>query len=235
MACEPIPAGRRSYWSISIWLVATIALAGWLWRAWPDIQVLIQDEAALEAYVVQLGWWGPPVLVGINVLQIVVAPIPGYAVYIVGGFLYGTLWGGILGTIGLVLGGGTAMLLARRFGRPLVVRVVGVQTLARWEEVVHSDSMVMWGLLMLSPIGDSPYYLAGLSRVGLGRILLLAVMMRGPQAFIIAALGRGAFNLTWWQIGLLTLLLALPILLFLRFGAWFTRRIRKNNARAATE
>ena len=61
--------------------------------------------------------WGPAALIGINVAQILVAPIPGYVVQAAAGYLYGPLWGGIYGAIGLMIGAMLAMLLARLLGR----------------------------------------------------------------------------------------------------------------------
>lgn len=95
------------------------------WRYGVQIWTLASDEAALEAAVLQLGWWGPVALIGLNVAQILVAPIPGYVVQAAAGYLYGPLWGGIYGAIGLMVGAMLAMFLARTLGQPLVERMIG--------------------------------------------------------------------------------------------------------------
>ncbi|MEZ4705894.1 MAG: VTT domain-containing protein [Caldilineaceae bacterium] len=172
---------------------------------------MLQDVTAIRAYVAALGWWGPLALIAINILQIVIAPIPGYAVYLVAGYLYGVFWGGVWGSLGLVFGGMCAMYVARQVGRSLVERLLGHEILARWEATAHSDSWWVWGVLLLSPIGDAPFLLAGLSNVSYGRILLLILVTRVPAAFAAAAVGAGMLHLAAWQITGLGLLLAFPL------------------------
>ena len=102
----------------------------------------------------------------------------GYGVYLAAGWLYGFWWGGVWGSIGLLLGGMSAMYIGRRFGRPLVIRMIGAGTLARWERLTHSDSSLVWFGILLSPIGDAPFMLAGLASVRFRKILLLAIITR---------------------------------------------------------
>jgi uncharacterized membrane protein YdjX (TVP38/TMEM64 family) len=190
-----------------------VAVTAMLPRWWPALV----DEGALEAWVDELGWLGPLALVAVNALQIVVAPIPGYVVQIAAGFLYGPLWGGIWGSLGLMLGGTLAFGLARRFGRPPAERLIGRERLARWEHVTHSTSSVVWFLLLLGPTGDVPYYMAGLARVSLVKILVITLIVRVPSAFVAAAAGAGVMFLTWWQLALALALLTGLLAVFMRY------------------
>src|SRR5688572_10097195 len=65
------------------------------------------------------GMWGPLVLFILFVLQVFLAFIPGQALMIACGYIYG-FWGGFLiSWLSLVVGGEIAYLLARHYGRPL--------------------------------------------------------------------------------------------------------------------
>ena len=202
------------------WLVfGMLALgAGILaWRYGVQLWTLASDEAALEAAVVQFGWWGPVALIGLNVAQILVAPIPGYVVQAAAGYLYGPLWGGIYGAIGLTVGAMLAMFLARTLGQPLVERMIGPARLARWERLTFSTSTAVWFLLLLAPTGDLPYFMAGLAHVSYKKIFLLTLLIRAPSAFVVAAAAAGAWVLSGWQVALLFAVLGLLLLLFWRF------------------
>jgi uncharacterized membrane protein YdjX (TVP38/TMEM64 family) len=141
-------------------------------------------------------------VIGLNALQVVVAFIPGYAMMIAAGYLYGFPLGAVYGVIGMALGGLIAISLARRYGRPLVVRMVGASRLERWEEVAHINTLPVWFFLMLGPFGDVPYYIAGLTKIAIWKIVAIALLLRTPSAFVAAAVGAGLVD--WrspWIIG----------------------------------
>lgn len=218
------------------WLLAAgVLLALLLWRFGPALWLLARDEAALEELLAQLGWWGPLALVAINVLQIVVAPIPGYVMQAAAGYLYGPLWGGILGALGLLLGGMLAMSLARIFGRPLAASLVGEDRLAQWEAVTHSTSTLIWFLILALPTGDLPYFMAGLSHVSFSKILLLTLLIRVPTVFLVAAAGAGVWVLSGWQLALLLACLALVLALFYRYRETLTLALDRRLQRRLSE
>ncbi len=205
---------RYAWWLLGGAVVVSGLLA---WRFGPGLWTLVRDEQALEAFIANLGWLGPVALVLINVAQIVVAPIPGYVVQAAAGYLYGPFWGGVWGSVGLLLGSMLAMALARIFGRPLVLRLVSAERLARWERLTHSTSTLIWFLILLAPTGDLPYFMAGLAQVSFVKILVLTLVIRVPTVFVVAAAGAGVWILSGWQLGLIFVGLGALLFLFLRY------------------
>jgi uncharacterized membrane protein YdjX (TVP38/TMEM64 family) len=211
----PVPTGKRYRLWIALILLPLLLVAGWQYG--PTLWILLQDQEALQAWVHSFGWLGPIILVLLNALQIIVAPIPGYAVQFVAGFLYGPWWGGLWANMGLMLGATLAMWLARTYGQPLVVRLVGEGRLERWEKVTHSNSTLVWFVLIAGPTGDLPYYLAGLAHVSFAKIIALLLLVRVPSTFVVTAVGAGVMILSWFQIALIFAGLALMTLLFFRY------------------
>lgn len=203
---------RYRYWMIA---PAILLLAVATWQYAPPLRVLITDPAVVEAWALRLGWMGPVALIALNALQIVFAPVPGYVVQVAAGFLYGPFWGGVWGSIGLLVGSTLAFWLARVFGRPLAERLVGGDRLDQWETVTHSTSTAVWFFLLLGPTGDVPYFLAGLSSVGFAKIFVITCMLRVPAVFLAAAAGGRA--LPWWQLVLIYSVLAAMAGLFLLY------------------
>ena len=186
---------------------------------------VLENRETLEAFVQQLGFWGPFALIAANVLQIIIAPIPGYAIYLVAGYLFGPLMGGIWGSVGMLLGGMIAMGIGRKLGRPIVKRIIGAETLNRWEDITRSESILVWTAILLSPIGDVPFLMAGLARVSFTKIFILTVITRVPAAFVAAAVGSGVLHLTITQVGLLTAALAIPLVILYRYQELLLQRV----------
>jgi uncharacterized membrane protein YdjX (TVP38/TMEM64 family) len=224
----------RRFWLVSVLLVTVLGL---LLYYGPTLWELVQDEAKLQAFVAWLGWFGPVALICLNVLQIVIAPIPGYVVQAVSGLLFGPFWGGLWGAIGLLLGAMLAMWLARTFGRFWVERLLGPDRLDQWLLRVRGDNTGLWLLLLAVPTGDLPYFLAGLATVNYVKIFLLTLVIRVPATFVVAAMGAGVVGLSGWQLALLGGLLAGLLALFLRYQtplmAWIDQRLQSYIAKTS--
>ena len=220
--------GRFGKWLL---LGCVIVLAIGLYWVGPQVWALLQDEQALEAWVISLGWMGPLALVVLNAIQIVVAPIPGYVLQFAAGFLFGPVWGGVWGSLGLLLGASLAFWLTRIYGRPLAGRLVGDERLDKWQRVSHSHSTLIWFIILLSPTGDIPYFLAGLARVSFIKILVMTLIIRVPSTFVVAAAGAGVVLLTWWQLALLLAGLTVLFIVFLRYQDkimhWIDRHVHR--------
>ncbi len=230
----------RGHWGL--WLVWAVVIIGLLWwlRA-PLTQIgqaivsFARSEEAIESFVIWLGWFGPPVLILLNALQIVIAPVPAYALFGAAGFLYGPIWGGIYGTLGTLLGASAAMLLTRRFGRPWAARMVGEARLTRWNQMTDRRGWLVWGLLLLAPVGDIPYFLAGLSQVKWLQILVLTIITRVPTIFLVAAAGSGTTSVGWEELAVLLVCLVVIFGILWRYQsvilAWFDERMNPHISR----
>lgn len=220
-------ATDRRLWLLLAGLCVVLLSIPW-WSTWWHIAA---DRSALQTMVAQLGWVGPLALVFINIAQIIVAPVPGYVVQAVAGYLYGPWWGGLWGTIGLLCGAMLAMWLARRFGRPLAQRMVGAERLAEWETTTHSTSILVWTIILIAPTGDLPYFLAGLSHVSFLQIFLLTLLIRVPTVFVVTSAASGVWYLSGWQLAVVFILLGALLFLFLRYRdriiATLDRRVQR--------
>ena len=96
-------------WVLALLLLA-IALGVTIWLIVTDTPIvrmivrLYQDKYFLRDSVAAWGWMAPLVFIGIQAMQVIIAPIPGEITGPVGGALFGTTWGFIYSTIGLTLG-----------------------------------------------------------------------------------------------------------------------------------
>jgi len=157
----------------------------------------VTDPARIGARLDGLGPLAPVGFVGLQTVQVVLAPIPGQTLAGVGGYLFGTLWGAVYSMVGVVLGSAVVFLATRRFGRPYVERVIDTAALARWDGFVERAGVPGLFVLFLLPTfpDDVLCLVAGLTDLRF-RTFLALVVGRTPT-FVAAAyagtwLARGA-------------------------------------------
>jgi uncharacterized membrane protein YdjX (TVP38/TMEM64 family) len=138
--------------------------------------------------------------IALNTLQVILAPIPGQFVGVMNGYLYGVAAGTLYSIIGLVIGTAAAMVLARRFGRPLVQRLVPEPQMTRWDHLAADQGAWFFFLVFLFPFvpDDVTSFLIGLSPLSIPRMLVLTTVGRLPGVFVSSWVGARATALPWW-------------------------------------
>jgi uncharacterized membrane protein YdjX (TVP38/TMEM64 family) len=219
----------RSWLKWILLIVAVAVLVALAAAHYREVMAFLRNPEQIRAWLARLGPLGPLGLIAFNAIQVVIAPIPGYPVQIAAGYLFGWWRGSLYAVVGMILGGLLAMTLARVYGRPLVQRVVGIQRLERWETVAHLNSLAVWFVLMLGPLGDAPYYIAGLTRLSVWKLLAIVLLVRTPSVMVSAALGAGLIS--WrspWFIGGATVFIVLGVLAGLneqRIEGWLNKQV----------
>ena len=159
---------------------------------------------AITASMQHAGIWGPVVLFILFVLQVFLAFIPGQALMIACGYLYG-FWGGfLLSWLSLVVGGEIAYLLARKYGRPFAEKWIAPSVLERWNSAAAGQGIVFFAVSLVMPLvpNDAMCYVAGLGTI---RRLLFSIanaLGRGLACLVTSAAGASGGIISWqgWMI-----------------------------------
>lgn len=159
---------QRESWLVLLTL-AGITLFFWLLSE-PLIYLLHQGDL-VSNWINSFGALAPLAYISFFALQILIAPLPGQFMGMMGGYVFGVFLGSLYSITGLTIGAGLAMILARRYGRPFLERFFSPAELKVWERKLYMRSPVSWGLLFVFPVPDVVFYFAGLSRMPLVRLL----------------------------------------------------------------
>ncbi|MDY6769165.1 MAG: VTT domain-containing protein [Candidatus Nanohaloarchaea archaeon] len=172
----------------ALWAVASFFL--------PSSYTADQLRAAVAAY----GAWAPAVMMGFQIVQVVVAPIPNQAAAIASGYLFGAWLGTLYTAVGTTLGGVIAFLLSRWIGRPAAEFVLPEETISRLYEVVEGADAPLLIALFLVPLfpGDALCYAAGLGRIRLRVFLVAAVVGRFPKFVVYTVFGDRFADAGFW-------------------------------------
>ena len=178
-------------------VVASIGLGVLLWRS--GLRGTLDDQEALQALISRLGRWGPLAIVLAEIAQVLLAPVPGQVVGLAAGYLYGVLWGTTLCTLGLSMGSALAIWLARRFGRPWVERLAKHDLIERIDGYTQRRGALAIFVIFLLPFlpDDLTCFIAGLTPLPFGQLLLLALIGRTPGVVVSTMLGAQAGQLSW--------------------------------------
>ncbi len=176
--------------------------------AWPYIKSLASPatQEKLRETVTAMGPWGVLALFGLQVLQIVVAFIPGEPVEILAGVMYGGVGGTAICIAGCVLASSMVFWITRRFGKPLVQKLFSQKKLDEFtflQESKKQDMAVFILFLLPGTPKDLLTYLVGLSRMRLSRFLLLSNLARIPSLVSSTFLGQAASQGRWLTVGII--------------------------------
>jgi len=206
-----------------VWLIAGAALAALIavlviW--WRPIYDFLSNQEQVRGWVEGLGAWGPLAILVLEMIQALLAPIPGQAIEAVSGYLYGPWWGTLYPMIGMAIGSLITFLLARRFGRPLVIRLIGQQSMARLDDLERRGGAPFFFLIWLLPFApdDLACVAAGLTAMRARQFMVLMLVGRLPGVFVSVWVGANVARIqpVWWVV--LFLGLALVALVLWRWG-----------------
>ena len=202
--------------------VLVVALASAAWLAWTEAGMyrwllrLYTDRQFMHDLLRRWGVLAPLVFIGIQALQVVVAPIPGDVTGLLGGFAFGQWLGFVYSTIGLTIGSLAAFWLGRRLGAPFVRRVTGPEVWQRLDFVVEAEGAILCFIIFLVPglPKDTLCYLFGVSPLPFWVFALVSTLGRMPGTWVLSAGGAKAATAEYTQLLLLTFVvtaLALPL------------------------
>ena len=132
--------------------------------------------------------------VGVGAIWVdLVLPVPQTAVIAALGIIYGTVVGGMLGSVGLITGGLIGYALAHKYGRGTAARLVGQHALARVER--WFDRAGMWAVVLTRSlpysVPEAVVCVAGLGRMPARKLLIALSLGSIPVAFVFSAIGAG--------------------------------------------
>lgn len=153
----------------------------------------IFNVSELRAFLQQFGVLSPIVYIFAHTIQVVTMAIPGYAIAVVGGVLFGPFFGTVYTMIGVTAGSAIAFLIARNYGRPLVERMIHEDALDRFDVFIQNAGLPGLFLFVLIPVlpEDVISFVAGLSHFRLSVFLIAIFLGRLPAAAVAVLAGDG--------------------------------------------
>lgn len=175
-------------------IIFVLLLAALTWIFWPYVKELGTDEgrAEFKAWVDGLGFGGWLVSLGIQLLQIFIAFIPGEPVELLLGYLWGPWLGLLTCLVGIFIGTLAIFLLVRRFGMPFVRKIVGDDDLTKYKFLSNKNKLELTVFVLFFIPGtpkDALTYIAPIAPISPVKYLLIATFARIPSIITSTILG----------------------------------------------
>ena len=176
--------------ALVIFLLVTLALTV---VCLPMVPMLMSEEGRVRLEEIVGGIVRENLFLGIGaflllqILQVVVALIPGGLVQILGGVIFGSFWGTVLCLLGTLFGEMIVFYIVRKLGMPLVEAIIdakGIKRLSFLQDEKKCELAVF--ILFLLPVmpKDALTYLAPLLNIKPATFFILSMLARSPGLII---------------------------------------------------
>jgi uncharacterized membrane protein YdjX (TVP38/TMEM64 family) len=149
------------------------------------LQAIGLDNA--QAFIEQTGWWAPAIFILLCAVSLILAPLSGSSLFVVGGALFGKELAWFLSWTASIVGCSANFWISRKFGRRVVGRFVGegnLDELDRFTQRLRGHRDIL-GMLVIMPLSqDIVSYAVGLTRIPFARFLIALIF---SAAAIVAA------------------------------------------------
>jgi len=153
---------------------------------------IFRDPESIKSFVMSYEGYALLVFILLQILQVVAFFIPGELVQIAGGYIYGTLFGGLISIVGITIGSVIAYGIANIYGKPFVKRIVSEKNLKSVEKTLNLGSKKMVVLLIYLIPGipkDVVAYICGVSTISFREFIIYSTLGRIPCIFLSAYFG----------------------------------------------
>ena len=191
---------------MTLTLLGLLVLVLWILRAPLASGVArLGDRQAISASVRELGPFGPLALFALLVAQVFLAILPGHALMMAGGYLYGPFMAITIISASTILGSQVAFTVARRYGRQLVYRLAKAKSIERWDRIAERQGAWFFFFAFVLPIfpSDLMCYVAGLGKVSARGFLAANIAGRMLCAVAFTLIGSYGFRPPWQFLALL--------------------------------
>lgn len=158
----------------------------------PRILELTVSLYKFRDYIISLGSFGSVVLIFFQMLQTIIAPIPGEVIQVAGGYVYGVTFGVIYTTIGLLLGAIIAFYFTRLIGTPFIEKLLNRKNSQWMVDIMDSKkfSAILFIVFLVPGLPkDFLIYIAGLTPINPLKFFGILLISRFPWLLASVSIG----------------------------------------------
>lgn len=187
---------------ILIFLGVSVAL---FWEVGKPLVQFVSDSDRLRAWVDDNWLWSRLAYIGLVILQIVIAIIPGEPFEIGAGYAFGAIEGTIICILGSAIGGTIVFLLVKKFGVKLVevfISIDKINSLKFLKDSKKRDILIFLLFFIPGTPKDVLCYFAGLTKMDLKTWLIITTIAKIPS-IVTSTIGGNAIGMENYQFAII--------------------------------
>lgn len=194
-----------------------------MWFVGRPMVALAGDKVAFRNWIGSYGIWGMLIFIGMVILQVVVAIIPGEPLELGGGYVFGAVLGTILTLIGILIGSIIVFLAVRYFGIKLIEAFFPeekIKSLRFLQKSQKRDTLFFIVMMIPGTPKDLLTYFAGITNMKLSTWLIICTLGRIPSVITStmggAAVANGNYLLAAIILGVTVILSLLGFFIYMK-------------------
>ena len=190
------------------------------WEGLMAYYELFTDRVWVRDMVKSAGWASALVFLGLQVGQVLFAPIPGEVTGFLGGYMFGVLNGFLLSTVGLTVGSMLAFGIGHFLGERVVRKLVRCESFEKYNQMVQYKGILVIFVFFLVPGFPKDYLCMFLGLTTLpGRVFfVISTLGRIPGTFALSLQGASVFEKDYMFFAIVT-----ALTLVFALAAWLLR------------
>lgn len=181
---------------IAIMIYSTILI-------WPYLMSLktIEGRENFQNWVNDFGFLGFFIILSLQILQVVIAFLPGEITETIAGMMYGIVGGIALCMLGLIIATLIIYALVKLLGRPFIALFLSPKNEKRYEYLkrsAHIEALFLFAFLLPGTPKDVLIFIAPATPIKLRRFIVISLIGRIPSLLLSAIIGyyiaRGEFT-----------------------------------------
>ena len=200
-----------------------------------DLYGLFFSKDRFEGFITSFGPNSVFVFILLQMVQVLISPLPGDVTGLIGGYLYGAALGTLYSTVGLVLGSVTAFFLARFLGLPFVERFIRPSVIRKYDDFLEHKGLFISFILFLIPgfPKDTLCYILGLSHMKPANFLVISTLGRLLGTILLSIQGisvREHKDMVFFVV--LGVMVVIALLRYFHVGRWLKEHLKGRHPRA---
>lgn len=167
-------------------MLGLILTAGFMYWAWK--QGILTSQENMQKFIMGFGTAAGIIFVLIQIIQVIIPVIPGGVSCVAGVIVFGAGMGFVYNYVGICIGSILVFLIAKRYGRPLMVKMFDKKLIDKYESWTEKNGRFtkLFALAIFLPVAPDDFlcYLAGTTRMKLKTFT--AVILLGKPLSIAA-------------------------------------------------